>query len=81
MPAAWDDQADVVVVGFGGAGACAAIEAARNGAEVLVLDRFTGGGATAASGGVVYAGGGTSVQRATGVPMRPQAPTGRIIPA
>lgn len=54
-------------MGFGGAGACAAIEAAGTGADVLVLDRFTGGGATALSGGVVYAGGGTSVQRAAGV--------------
>jgi len=67
MPPGWDEHADVVVVGFGGAGACAAIEAARAGADVLVLDRFTGGGATAVSGGVVYAGGGTSVQRAAGV--------------
>lgn len=67
MPSGWDDSTDVVVVGFGGAGACAAIEAARAGAAVLALDRFTGGGATAVSGGVVYAGGGTSTQRAAGV--------------
>jgi 3-oxo-5alpha-steroid 4-dehydrogenase len=67
MPLAWDSEADVVVVGFGGAGACAAIEAARAGASVVALDRFTGGGATAMSGGIVYAGGGTSVQRAAGV--------------
>ncbi|QGK70376.1 FAD-binding protein [Allosaccharopolyspora coralli] len=60
-------HADVVVVGFGAAGACAAIEAARAGAEVVLVDRFTGGGATRLSGGVVYAGGGTSVQRAAGV--------------
>lgn len=61
------ESADVVVIGFGAAGACAAIEAAAGGADVLVLDRFGGGGATAASGGVVYAGGGTSVQREAGV--------------
>ena len=67
MDSAWDDRADVVVIGFGGAGACAAIEAAESGAGVLVLDRFTGGGATAVSGGVVYAGGGTAIQRAAGV--------------
>lgn len=67
MPPDWDDHADVVVVGFGGAGACAAIEAAQAGADVLVLDRFAGGGATALSGGVVYAGGGTAVQRAAEV--------------
>ncbi|WP_263252084.1 FAD-binding protein [Saccharopolyspora rosea] len=60
-------HADVVVVGFGAAGACAALEAADAGAEVVVLDRFGGGGATAASGGVVYAGGGTAQQRAAGV--------------
>jgi len=65
--------ADVVVVGFGAAGACAAIEAARAGAEVVVLDRFAGGGATALSGGVVYAGGGTSVQREAGVVDTPEA--------
>lgn len=63
----WDVEADVVVVGFGAAGACAAIEAARAGREVVVLDRFCGGGATALSGGVVYAGGGTAQQRQAGV--------------
>jgi 3-oxo-5alpha-steroid 4-dehydrogenase len=67
----WDDRADVVVVGFGAAGACAAIEAAERGADVLVLDRFTGGGATAVSGGVVYAGGGTHIQRLAGVSDSP----------
>ena len=63
----WDDEADVVVVGFGGAGACAALEANANGARVLVLDRFHGGGATAISGGVFYAGGGTHIQSEAGV--------------
>jgi 3-oxo-5alpha-steroid 4-dehydrogenase len=62
-----DLSADVVVVGFGAAGACAAIEARAAGASVLVLDRFGGGGATALSGGIVYAGAGTSQQHAAGV--------------
>jgi 3-oxo-5alpha-steroid 4-dehydrogenase len=62
-----DLVADVVIVGFGAAGACAAIEAADAGADVLVVDRFQGGGASAVSGGVVYAGGGTAQQRAAGV--------------
>lgn len=61
------DVADVIVVGFGAAGACAAIEAAEAGADVLVVDRFSGGGATAVSGGVLYAGGGTAQQVAAGV--------------
>ncbi|GLY47454.1 FAD-binding protein [Lentzea sp. NBRC 102530] len=60
--------ADVIVIGFGAAGACAALEAAAAGASVVVLDRFAGGGATALSGGVVYAGGGTRQQVEAGVP-------------
>ena len=66
-PVHWDIEADVVVVGFGAAGACAALEAAAAGRSVVLLDRFEGGGATALSGGVVYAGGGTPQQRAAGV--------------
>jgi len=65
--------AGVVVVGFGAAGACAAIEAADAGADVLVLDRFVGGGATALSGGVVYAGGGTAQQAEAGIADTPDA--------
>jgi len=57
---------DVIVVGFGAAGASAAIEAADRGARVLVLDRGWGGGATVYSGGIVYAGAGTAEQRAGG---------------
>lgn len=68
----WDEEADVVVVGFGGAGACAAIEARNKGADVIVIDRFAGGGATRFSGGVVYAGGGTSIQQAAGVEDTPE---------
>jgi len=56
-------ETDVLIVGLGGAGACAAIEARHAGADVVVLERFTGGGATAISGGVVYAGGGTFIQQ------------------
>lgn len=68
----WDEEFDVVVVGFGGAGASAAIEAADNGAKVLVIDRFTGGGATKMSGGVIYSGGGTKHQRAAGFSDTPE---------
>jgi len=66
VPQAPDIEADVVIVGFGAAGACAALEAAGE-CDVVVLDRFGGGGATALSGGVVYAGGGTRWQREAGV--------------
>ena len=68
----WDSEYDVVVAGFGCAGACAAIEAADNGARVLVIDRFTGGGATRMSGGVIYAGGGSEVQRSAGFRDSPE---------
>ncbi|GAB3217816.1 FAD-binding protein [Mycolicibacterium hippocampi] len=50
------------MVGFGAAGAAAAIEAADRGARALVLDRGYGGGATALSGGITYAGVGTQEQ-------------------
>lgn len=68
----WDEETDVAVVGFGGAGACAAIAAAEDGARVVAIDRFMGGGATAMSGGVYYAGGGTPHQRAAGVEDSPE---------
>ena len=63
---------DVVVVGYGMAGVTAAIEAAEAGSRVLVLDRGYGGGASALSGGVVYAGGGTRYQRAAGLNDTPE---------
>lgn len=69
----WDEQADFVVVGYGGAGVAAAIEAAESGLSVLALDLAGGGGSTAINGGVVYAGGGTAVQKAAGVEDSPQA--------
>lgn len=68
----WDEAADVVVVGFGGAGAAAALQAHESGAQVLVLDRFEGGGSTAYSGGVYYAGGGTRFQKDAGCDDTPQ---------
>ena len=68
----WDSEADVVVVGFGGAGATAALRSAESGLAVTALDRTDGGGATLASGGVIYAGGGTSVQQAVGEEDTPE---------
>jgi succinate dehydrogenase/fumarate reductase flavoprotein subunit len=65
----WDFDTDVVVVGFGAAGACAALEAARSGARVMLLEVAGGsGGASALSGGEIYMGGGsgTPIQRAAG---------------
>lgn len=63
----WTDSADFVVVGYGGAGVSAAVQAAQNGLSVIALDSFAGGGATAMNGGIFYAGGGTAVQQALGI--------------
>ena len=63
----WDDTADVIVVGLGVAGACAALEAVEAGADVLALERSAAGGGTSAhSGGIIYLGGGTPLQEACG---------------
>ena len=63
----WDDTADVLIIGYGISGACAALEARGAGADVLVLERASGGGgASALSAGIFYLGGGTGVQQAVG---------------
>ncbi|CAM3169215.1 FAD-binding protein [Nocardioides dubius] len=61
------EEFDVVVLGFGITGGCAALEAARSGARVLLLERAAvHGGTSTMSGGAFYLGGGTPVQQATG---------------
>ncbi|MCY4426399.1 MAG: FAD-binding protein [Halieaceae bacterium] len=62
---AWHDRANLVVIGFGGAGVVASLQALEQGGSVIAVDRFSGGGATEKSGGVVYAGG-TRHQRDAG---------------
>lgn len=65
----WDRETDVVIVGYGGAGACAAIEAADTGADVELFELASaGGGSTELSSAEMYLGGngGTRVQRGAG---------------
>jgi 3-oxo-5alpha-steroid 4-dehydrogenase len=65
----WHHETDVAVVGFGGAGGCAAIEAADQGARVTIFEvAAASGGSTALSSAEIYmgGGGGTRVQRACG---------------
>ncbi|MEN8185209.1 MAG: FAD-dependent oxidoreductase [Myxococcota bacterium] len=70
----FDVETDVLVVGLGAAGAAAAIGARRAGARVLVLERAGGGGGTSAlSGGVLYLGGGTPIQKQCGFDDSPEA--------
>src|ERR1700712_4868287 len=64
----WSDEVDVVVVGFGIAGACAALQAARAGGRGILLERAgEPGGTSSMAGGHFYLGGGTAVQKAVGV--------------
>ncbi|MEZ5568338.1 MAG: FAD-dependent oxidoreductase [Halioglobus sp.] len=65
----WDRETDVAIVGFGGAGGCAAIEAADAGADVILFELASAsGGSTAMSSAEIYMGGsgGTRVQKACG---------------
>lgn len=62
------ETADVIIIGLGCAGVCAAIEAREAGADVLVFERASGGGGvTGMAAGHLYLGGGTRVQKAVGV--------------
>lgn len=66
---AWDIETEVIIVGFGAAGASAAIEAATAGALVTLFEVASGSGGTSAmAGGDIYLGGngGTSAQRENG---------------
>ena len=65
----WAGEADVLIAGFGVAGACAALEAAAGGAQCRIFEAAAAaGGSSALSGGEFYFGGngGTPVQRAHG---------------
>lgn len=65
----WDRETDVAIVGFGGAGGCAAIEAADAGADTIIFELASdSGGSTALSSAEIYMGGngGTRVQQACG---------------
>ena len=46
MQQQWDKEADVIIVGYGGAGASAAIAAHDAGAKVLIIEKNEGGGNT-----------------------------------
>jgi len=77
----YDLDTDVLVIGYGCAGAAAAFEAARTGARVLVLDRAGGpGGSSAMSGGEIYLGGGTPIQTACGFDDTPAYLTAALGP-
>ena len=72
--ASYHHSFDVVVVGYGGAGASAAIAAHDSGAKVAIFDVASApGGSTALSSAELYLGGGTRIQKACGYDDTPQA--------
>ena len=63
----FDETVDVVVAGLGVAGSSAVVAASQAGADVLAVERATtSGGTSANSGGLIYLGGGTALQKACG---------------
>ncbi|MFB6138690.1 MAG: FAD-dependent oxidoreductase [Halobacteriaceae archaeon] len=63
----WDEEHDVVVVGYGAAGSTAAYVAADNGADTVVLEKNDQGGeAVRQSYGLLYLGGRTEMQEILG---------------
>src|SRR5580704_7781659 len=71
-PRHWDSVADVVIVGAGATGLPAAIEAAENGASVIIVDQnYDIGGHAIESGGNIALGGGTSLQKKYGIDDSP----------
>jgi succinate dehydrogenase/fumarate reductase flavoprotein subunit len=72
VPKHWDLQADIVIIGAGATGLCAAIEAIENGASVIAVDANTDvGGHAIVSGGNVALGGGTTRQEKYGIKDSP----------
>jgi hypothetical protein len=73
IPAKWDLEADVVVLGAGACGLPAAIRAVDHGASVIVIDaNYDVGGHGIINGGQVPLGGGTSAQKKHGIVDSPE---------
>lgn len=71
-PEKWDNTADVIIIGTGFAGLCAAVEAADAGAKVLVLDKedHIGGNSVLSGGQALFTG--TNIQRKFNIEDRPE---------
>ena len=68
LPEKWDKEADVVVLGLGFGGLCAAIEAGRAGASVIGLEKAAApGGGSILSGGATSLAGPTAMQLEAGI--------------
>ncbi len=71
-PSQWDHETDVVVVGGGGTGLAAALEAARNGARVLLLEKNEQLGGTTSIAVGSFTAACTSMQKAAGIQDDPE---------
>jgi flavocytochrome c len=73
FPAKWDNETDVLIIGSGYAGLCAAIEATKAGAKVLILEKgvVPGGNSILCAGNANF-GGGTLVQKLAKVEDKPE---------
>lgn len=64
VPEKWDDEADIIIVGYGGSGSVAALSATDQGSSVIVLEKDTGrnGGNMGRSSGVLHDSPGADVE-------------------
>ena len=77
-PAGWDRECDVLVVGSGYAGLCAAIEARTAGADTLLIEKMVVlGGNSALCGGGIAAPGRPSASTIISPSFRSAAASGR----
>jgi len=67
VPGKWDEEADIIIVGAGGGGLAAALEAAGRGAKVIVLEKMPvmGGSSIICGGALSFAG--TDMQAERGI--------------
>ena len=72
IPESWDYEYDIVVCGAGASGLLAALKANDAGCKVLCIDaNYDIGGHAAVCGGITHSGGGTQLQKDSGVEDTP----------
>ncbi len=72
LPAKWDEEVDIVVVGSGFAGLTAAYEAKKAGANVIVIDKMPVAGGNSAINGGIMGVPGTEIQKEKGIEDSPE---------
>jgi flavocytochrome c len=72
VPARWDAEFDVIVIGTGLAGMCAGITTAEKGAKTLILDKMARLGGTSLISGLNFACVGSAFQKAQRIEDKPE---------